>query len=75
MNKPRSACSGMLSGFAAGREAPALWLVAIACYGPLYGLADLQAARSRLAGAMAALLTQQVREVLPSGSSATGSPG
>ena len=49
---------------AAGREAPALWLVAIACYGPLHDLADPQALLARTwPEPVAALLTQQVREV------------
>jgi tetratricopeptide (TPR) repeat protein/ubiquinone/menaquinone biosynthesis C-methylase UbiE len=49
---------------ASGRDVPARWLVATACYAPLHELADSQALlHDAWPEPVAALLTQQVREV------------
>jgi 2-polyprenyl-3-methyl-5-hydroxy-6-metoxy-1,4-benzoquinol methylase len=49
---------------ASGSDVPAFWLVAIACYAPLHELADPQALlHDGWPAPVAALLTQQVREV------------
>jgi Tfp pilus assembly protein PilF/2-polyprenyl-3-methyl-5-hydroxy-6-metoxy-1,4-benzoquinol methylase len=50
---------------AGDRDVPALWLVGSACYAPLHGLANPQALLNRAwPEPVAALVTEQVREVL-----------